>query len=157
MKNDRPERMTWEEYKEKHKGQLGDRLGAGVEREQLEYRKMLDEERNRKVSISRARMHVGSKQCSASLSPAFSPCANIPRCVRACVCVCTYQLAKGSNHADLKEDKKKKKDKKSKKERKKEKKRSHSDMLSSAGGRVGGMGSEEWAERAICEGIIVVC
>ena len=56
MKNDRPERMTWEEYKEKHKGQLGDRLGAGVEREQLEYRKMLDEERNRKVSCVHACM-----------------------------------------------------------------------------------------------------
>jgi hypothetical protein len=37
------------QYKEKHKEQLGDRLGAGAEREQAEYRKMLDAERNRKV------------------------------------------------------------------------------------------------------------
>jgi hypothetical protein len=46
----RPDRMTWDEYKEKHKEQLSDRLGAGVEREQAEYRKMLDQERNRKVA-----------------------------------------------------------------------------------------------------------
>mmetsp|Transcript_89656 Transcript_89656/g.131220 ORF Transcript_89656/g.131220 Transcript_89656/m.131220 type:complete len:85 (-) Transcript_89656:295-549(-) len=35
----RPERMSWDEYKEKHKDQLSDRLGAGMERESLEYRK----------------------------------------------------------------------------------------------------------------------
>lgn len=45
----RPERLSWDEYREKHKEQLGDRLGAGVEREQQEYRKMLDAERSRKV------------------------------------------------------------------------------------------------------------
>ena len=39
------------QYKEKHKEQLSDRLGAGTERDQLEYRKMLDEERNRKVEL----------------------------------------------------------------------------------------------------------
>lgn len=46
--NQKP-RMSWEEYKEKHKEQLEDKMGAGVEREQANYRKMLDEERNKKV------------------------------------------------------------------------------------------------------------
>jgi len=46
----RPERMSWDEYKEKHKDQLSDRLGAGMERESLEYRKKLDQERNSKVT-----------------------------------------------------------------------------------------------------------
>jgi hypothetical protein len=41
--------LSWDEYKEKHKEQLGDRLGAGVERETQEFRKMLDAERNKKV------------------------------------------------------------------------------------------------------------
>ena len=58
----RPERLTWEEYKEKHKDQLNDRLGAGVEREQLEYRKMLDAERNSKV-------HARPRVCSRPPPP----------------------------------------------------------------------------------------
>jgi hypothetical protein len=41
-------RMTWEEYKEKHKDQLNERLGMG-DKEQATYRRMLDEERNKKV------------------------------------------------------------------------------------------------------------
>mmetsp|Transcript_35066 Transcript_35066/g.86236 ORF Transcript_35066/g.86236 Transcript_35066/m.86236 type:complete len:186 (-) Transcript_35066:274-831(-) len=43
-------RLTWEEYKEKHKSQLEDRMGAGVEAESREYRKQLDAERNAKLS-----------------------------------------------------------------------------------------------------------
>ena len=46
--NQKP-RPTWEEYKERHKDQLEDRMGMGVEREQLAYRRMLDAERNSKV------------------------------------------------------------------------------------------------------------
>ena len=42
-------RLTWEEYREKHKKQFEDRLGAGVQREQADYRRMLDEERKLKV------------------------------------------------------------------------------------------------------------
>ena len=41
--------MTWEEYKEKHKDQLNERLGMG-DKEQANYRRMLDEERNKKVN-----------------------------------------------------------------------------------------------------------
>jgi hypothetical protein len=42
-------RLTWEEYREKHKKQFEDRLGHGVQREQADYRRMLDEERKLKV------------------------------------------------------------------------------------------------------------
>ena len=41
--------MSWEDFKEKHKEQLSDRLGSGIEKEQADYRRLLDEERNRKV------------------------------------------------------------------------------------------------------------
>ena len=41
-------RMTWEEYKEKHKDQLNERMGMG-DKEQASYRRMLDEERKRRV------------------------------------------------------------------------------------------------------------
>lgn len=41
--------MSWEEYKEKHKDQLSDKMGMGIEREQAEYRKQLDEERELRV------------------------------------------------------------------------------------------------------------
>ena len=46
--NQKP-RISWEEYKEKHKDQLEDKMGMGVEREQADYRRKLDEERNKKV------------------------------------------------------------------------------------------------------------
>jgi hypothetical protein len=42
-------RMTWEEYKEKHKDQLNERMGMG-EKEQANYRRMLDDERKQKVN-----------------------------------------------------------------------------------------------------------
>lgn len=47
------ERMTWEEYREKHKEKL-DRMGDGVERESKKHREMLDEERRLKVSAQPA-------------------------------------------------------------------------------------------------------
>ncbi|KAJ1476366.1 hypothetical protein T484DRAFT_3108635 [Baffinella frigidus] len=43
-------RMSWEEYKEKHKDQLSDKMGMGIEREQAEYRKQLDEERELRLA-----------------------------------------------------------------------------------------------------------
>ncbi len=49
------QRMTWEEFKEKHKEQLQDRMGDRVEKESKEYREMLDEERRTKVLPSALR------------------------------------------------------------------------------------------------------
>ena len=43
-------RLTWDEYREKHKKQFEDRLGNGVQREQADYRRMLDEERKLKAN-----------------------------------------------------------------------------------------------------------
>ncbi len=42
-------RISWEDYKEKHKDQLNERMGMG-EKEQANYRRMLDDERKQKVS-----------------------------------------------------------------------------------------------------------
>ncbi len=42
-------RISWEEYKEKHKDQLNERMGMG-EKEQANYRRMLDDERKKKVN-----------------------------------------------------------------------------------------------------------
>jgi hypothetical protein len=42
-------RLSWEEYKEKHKKQFEDRLGTGIQKEQADYRRMLDDERKLKV------------------------------------------------------------------------------------------------------------
>eukprot|EP00282_Hemiselmis_andersenii_P022657 CAMPEP_0172002814 /NCGR_PEP_ID=MMETSP1041-20130122/3606_1 /TAXON_ID=464988 /ORGANISM="Hemiselmis andersenii, Strain CCMP439" /LENGTH=130 /DNA_ID=CAMNT_0012656551 /DNA_START=63 /DNA_END=452 /DNA_ORIENTATION=- len=55
-------RMSWEEYKEKHKEQLEDRLGAGVERDQAAYRKMLDAERNAKLARGKNNKHLAEDQ-----------------------------------------------------------------------------------------------
>ncbi|EKX49221.1 hypothetical protein GUITHDRAFT_136365 [Guillardia theta CCMP2712] len=49
----RKPRMSWEDFKEKHKEQLSDRLGSGIEKEQADYRRLLDEERNRKDKKSK--------------------------------------------------------------------------------------------------------
>ncbi len=56
--NQKP-RISWEEYKEKHKDQLEDKMGLGVEREQADYRRKLDEERNKKVSGIKKRYSSG--------------------------------------------------------------------------------------------------
>ncbi len=42
-------RLSWEEYKEKHKSKFEDRLG-GVQKQQADYRRLLDEERRQKVA-----------------------------------------------------------------------------------------------------------
>lgn len=43
-------RLSWEEFKEKHKNQLEDRMGHGIERETKQHREMLDEERRNKLA-----------------------------------------------------------------------------------------------------------
>ena len=58
-------RLTWEEFKEKHRGQLEDRLGSGLERESLRHREMLDGERHRKLSrgVNRNEEKKQKKKC----------------------------------------------------------------------------------------------
>ena len=58
-------RLTWEEFKEKHRGQLEDRLGSGLERESLRHREMLDGERHRKLSrgVNRKEEKKQKKKC----------------------------------------------------------------------------------------------
>mmetsp|Transcript_8290 Transcript_8290/g.18862 ORF Transcript_8290/g.18862 Transcript_8290/m.18862 type:complete len:204 (-) Transcript_8290:96-707(-) len=58
--NQKP-RMSWEDFKEKHKEQLQDRLGSGIEKEQADYRRLLDEERNRKLSKGTNNKHLSGK------------------------------------------------------------------------------------------------
>uniref|UniRef100_A0A6U6C1H7 Uncharacterized protein n=1 Tax=Guillardia theta TaxID=55529 RepID=A0A6U6C1H7_GUITH len=57
----RKPRMSWEDFKEKHKEQLSDRLGSGIEKEQADYRRLLDEERNRKLSKGMNNKHLTGK------------------------------------------------------------------------------------------------
>ena len=64
--NQKP-RMSWEEYKEKHKEQLEDKMGAGVEREQANYRRMLDEERNKKVAAVFPRLNLNGLRLTLSI------------------------------------------------------------------------------------------
>ena len=47
---EQPARLSWEEYREKHKNQLSDKMGGG-DAEQAEYRKQLDEERENRVPL----------------------------------------------------------------------------------------------------------
>jgi hypothetical protein len=43
-------RLSWEEFKEKHKDALEDRMGKGIEKETRQHREMLDEERRDKLA-----------------------------------------------------------------------------------------------------------
>ncbi len=62
-------RISWEEYKEKHKDQLNERMGMG-EKEQANYRRMLDDERKRKVNV------ILSTRClDQALDQVFTTCA----------------------------------------------------------------------------------
>jgi hypothetical protein len=56
-------RLSWEEFKEKHKDQLEDRMGQGIERETKKHREMLDEERRNKLArgVNHERDGAGKK------------------------------------------------------------------------------------------------
>eukprot|EP00277_Geminigera_cryophila_P015449 CAMPEP_0179457068 /NCGR_PEP_ID=MMETSP0799-20121207/40936_1 /TAXON_ID=46947 /ORGANISM="Geminigera cryophila, Strain CCMP2564" /LENGTH=102 /DNA_ID=CAMNT_0021257585 /DNA_START=36 /DNA_END=341 /DNA_ORIENTATION=- len=44
------QRLSWEEFREKHKDQLEDRMGKGIEKETKKHRTTLDDERRSKLA-----------------------------------------------------------------------------------------------------------